>query len=107
MRAVIGGRKQAFVGSSAVFVAIDTALTACDEEEGCPTPWDYCCTPQDQIAANTLTIQVVDETGSPISSTLKGVGGLTELKTVVVSGKVRSTEGTVVVDAERIHVVGD
>lgn len=107
VRGVIGGRKVAFVNGRAIVLLIDEAMSYCVPEEGCPTPWDYCCTPKNQLVANTLTVQVTDDDGQPISSSLQGVHGLRELATVIVEGVVRSTEGSVVLDATRIHLAED
>ena len=106
VRAVIGGRKKAFVDSRAVLVGIDEGLAPCPPEEGCPTPWDYCCETPDTLLANTLTIQVVGDDGKPLTGTLKGVHGLEELKTIVVAGTVRTAGDTLLLDAKRIHVEG-
>lgn len=106
IKGVIGGRKKAFVEDRAMFVAIDASMDACSEDEGCPTPWDFCCDTPETIAANTLTVQVVDAAGAPLATSLKGSNGLKELDTVIVVGKVRSADGSVVVDAEQIHKVG-
>lgn len=106
VRAVVGGRKKAFVDGRAILVAIDTALKPCPDEEGCPTPWDYCCETKETLLANTMTVQIVDDKGAPIAASLSGVHGLKELVTIVVAGSVRNAEGSLVVDAKKIHVVG-
>ena len=104
VRGVIGGRKVAFVEGRAMMLVIDPALTSCADEEGCPTPWDYCCTPQEDLVANTMTVQVVGDDGRPIATSLQGQADLIELATVVVEGVVRSNEGSLVLDARRIHL---
>lgn len=105
----IGGRSKPFVGAQAMFVVVDTGLKACSDDEcdDCPTPWDYCCSPAEEIAAHSATVQVVGDDGEVLAQGLEGVHGLRPLAHVVVQGKVRSTDGGLLVDAERIHVVPD
>ena len=105
LRGTMGGRKAPFGGSSATFVVIDASLEPCPADEGCETPWDCCCQPGDEIAANSATVQVVDATGRVLPVGVDGTGGLAPMAQVVVAGKVRAIEGGLVVDAERIHVV--
>lgn len=104
VRAVVGGRKKAFVDGRAVLVAADTRLAPCGSGEGCPTPWDYCCESKETLAANTMTVQIVDAKGTPLGTDLKGAHGLDELKSIVVAGTVRNVEGSLVVDAKKIYV---
>ena len=104
VRGVVGGRKKVFVDGRAILVAIDPELKPCPDDEGCPTPWDYCCETQDVLLAHSMTVQVVGEDGNPLATSLEGAHGLDELSTIVVAGKVRNAEGTLVVDAHRIHV---
>lgn len=106
VRGVIGGRSKPFVNGRAVMIIIDTELKPCGADEGCPTPWDYCCETKEDLLANTATVQVVDADGSPLRQTLDGVQGLAALRTVTVTGTVRSTEGGLVIDAAKVHVAG-
>src|SRR5687768_15020565 len=44
----IGGDRNPWVEGRAMFVIVDPSppdptVKPCPEEEGCPTPWDYCC----------------------------------------------------------------
>lgn len=32
----------------------------CHPDEGCPTPWDYCCTPPDDLSKNMIVVRLVD-----------------------------------------------
>ena len=48
--------------------------------------------------------EIVDASGAPFPQSLDGVHGLAALRTVTVSGTVRTTEGGLVIDAEKIHV---
>ena len=61
----IGGSTEPFIDGLVVFTIVDPKLAHCADEEGCPTPWDYCCTPREQITANSATVQIVDGSGAP------------------------------------------
>ncbi|NUQ50691.1 MAG: hypothetical protein HUU27_12355, partial [Phycisphaerae bacterium] len=105
----IGGRREPFTKGSAVFLLADRALPACGEanpNDGCKTPWDYCCEPADVIAANTATIQIVGADGRPLAISLRGVHDLAPMAEVVVVGKVaqRSDDGVLVVNATGLYV---
>lgn len=102
----IGGGKSPFVDGRAIFTLSDMSLPPCSEKEDdhCPTPWDFCCEPLDDILRRTITVRVVDPAGQPVKSGLKGAGGLRELSEVVVEGRVssKSPPHTLVVDASAI-----
>lgn len=104
----VGGRTVPFVPGAAMFVIADSKLLSCDQRamDGCTTPWDYCCEPRDSLLANTATIQVVGADGRPLEANLAGEAGLAPLHTVTIAGKValRDDAGTLVINAERIHV---
>lgn len=104
----IGGRKKPFVEGRAVMVVIDPALPSCADnaDDACPVPWDYCCETQEDLAANTATVQFVDDGGKPLSVSLKGQRGLKELDWVTVVGIVEKTEtgGLFVVNATGLFV---
>jgi len=105
----IGGREQPFVDGRAVIVVADTALSMCNEREGdgCPTPWDYCCETPESIVANTATVIVADAAGTPLATSLRGVGGLEPGRAIVVAGTVsENAGGGLVIVAESIHVQG-
>lgn len=57
---VVVGRVKEITTGYAAFTLTDVSLKYCGEAEaeGCPTPWDYCCTPNDQIAAATIGVIV-------------------------------------------------
>ena len=58
------------------------------------------------ISGAVATVQVVDEKGSVLRVGLKGLGGLTELSTVIVKGTVApaSGNGVLIVNASGIFV---
>lgn len=105
----LGGRKEPFVDGFAVFLLADVSMSPCGAESDnpcCATPWDYCCEPRESLAAKTATIQVVGANGKPLRTSLEGQHGLKPLKEVTVAGKVaqRDDAGTLVINANRIHV---
>lgn len=105
----VGGRKDPFVAGRAILMLADAAVKACGErgcEDGCKTPWDFCCEPSESLSANTLTVQVVDEEGKPLKYELRGVAGIKPLSEVVIRGTVApgSGEKSMVVNATGIFV---
>lgn len=109
VEAKIGGRVEPFVGNRSVFVIADLALKSCDEsgDDGCRTPWDYCCVPAEDKKTGLATVEIVGDDGKPIRTGAEGVGGLEPLARIVVEGTVRAVDpkGQLVLRAERIHVV--
>ncbi|MCB9853274.1 MAG: hypothetical protein H6819_09285 [Phycisphaerales bacterium] len=109
VRGRIGGRARPFVDGAAVFVLTDAALKSCDQLHGdsCKTPWDYCCETPESMAANTATIQIVDENGKPIRESAEGRHGLMPLAKIVVRGEIasRSKDGNLVINARKIAIV--
>ena len=100
----IGGSTEPFVDGLAAFTIVDPKVPYCSADEGCPTPWDYCCT-QDQVKDNIATVKVVDETGSPVSGDARTVLGVKELSTVVVTGTAqRDDQGNLTVAATKVFV---
>jgi hypothetical protein len=111
VKGVIAGSKEPIAANRAIFTLADPSLETCDKMPGdtCPTPWDACCSQQDEITAKSITIQVVGTDGKPLKAPLKGVGGLAPLKQVIVKGKVRTADGQgdkkiVTLDATGIYV---
>jgi hypothetical protein len=112
MRGVIAGRKDPIAENRAVLTLLDPAVATCDKLKpgsamaDCKTPWDACCEPPEVLAANSATVQVVDEKGSVLKTGLGQVAGVKPLKEVVVKGKLHvSPDGkAVVVDASGLYV---
>ncbi len=104
----IGGQLEPFVESRAMFLLADKSLPMCSDrgDDHCPTPWDACCEPQQDITAKTTTIQVVDGQGKPLKRGLNNAKGLKPLAEVVVKGTValKPDEKTMVVNATAIYV---
>jgi hypothetical protein len=100
----IGGSPEPFVAGLAAFTIVDPKVPYCPPEEGCPTPWDYCCT-QDQVKDNIATVKIVDKSGNPVESDARQLLGAKELSTVVVQGTAqRDAEGNLTVAATKVFV---
>lgn len=100
----IGGSEQPFVEGLAAFTIVDPLIEPCGKEEGCPTPWDYCCA-QDKMKDNMATVKVVDAKGSAVAGNAKELLKLKELSTVVVQGKRQAdAEGNLTILASKIFV---
>ncbi len=101
---LIGGSSDPFVEGLAAFTIVDPKVPCCAPDEGCPTPWDYCCT-QDQVKDNIATVKIVDDSGRPVVHGARGLLGVKELSTVVVHGKaIRDDQGNLTVAANKVFV---
>ena len=103
VRGRIGGRRDPMTAEFAVFVMIDPAIPHCEIGK-CKTPWDYCCETPEYITTNSATVQLVGDTGKPISVDL-GKHLIKPLDEVVVVGTVgpRPTEEVFVIHATKLH----
>jgi hypothetical protein len=100
----IGGSAQPFVDGLAAFTIVDPSVQHCPPEEGCPTPWDYCCT-QDQVKQNIAMVKFVDAQGNPVAEDARQLLGVKELSLVVVRGKAqRDDSGNLAVLANELYV---
>jgi len=100
----IGGSAKPFIDGLAAFTIVDPKVPYCSEEEGCPTPWDYCCE-QNAVKENIATIKVVDDAGNPLSQDARELLGVKELNSVVVHGVAqRDDDGNLSVLADQIYV---
>lgn len=101
---LIGGSSDPFVEGLAAFTIVDPKVPYCAAEEGCPTPWDYCCQ-TDAVKDNIATIKLVDESGKPVASSARDLLNVKELSTVVVKGKAkRDEQGNLSVAANQVFV---
>ena len=101
---VIGGSSKPFVEGLAAFTVVDPKVPYCAPDEGCPTPWDYCCT-QDQVKENVATIKIVDDSGKPVTKDAREFLNVKELSTVIVTGKAkRDDQGNLTVAASKVFV---
>ena len=69
--AVVVGRVASIVPGHAVLTLMDASLPYCGQknaEDGCETPWDYCCESTDTRTANALVVEMRDAAGQPLRS---------------------------------------
>jgi len=88
----VTGRIGSVVPGFAVFTLMDASLPYCGEknkEDGCKTPWDYCCESGETRTANSLLVEVRDGKGKPVAGQL---GDLRLLDAVTVVGKLTKDE---------------
>jgi hypothetical protein len=103
----IGGEKQPWVEGRAAFRVVDAAFKPCNEREddGCKTPWDYCCDDTDELHKGMATVKVVDSAGKTVPVDARELLGVKELQTVVVKGKAkRDVQGNLTVLASGLYV---
>lgn len=104
---LIGGSEQPFVEGVAAFTIVDPAISPCGADEGCPTPWDYCCS-TDQLKDNTAMVKIVGADGKTVSQDARKLLGVKELSKVVVRGKAKQDEqGNLTVLADKVFVAQD
>lgn len=104
MEGRIGGSPKPFVEGIAAFTIVDPKVQYCADDEGCPTPWDYCCN-QNEVKENIAMVKVVDEQGQPVAKDARELLGVKELKTVVVKGRTeRDEEGNLAILATQVFV---
>jgi hypothetical protein len=100
----VGGQSKPFVDGMAAFLIVDPSLSPCPASEGCPTPWDYCCQP-DETAARRAMVKVVDDQGKVVAEDARPLLGLKELAAVVVRGTAQRDEaGNLTVLARGVYV---
>lgn len=104
---LIGGSQDPFVADLAAFTIVDPSIPYCSKDEGCPTPWDYCCK-TNELKGNTALVKVVGADGNPVSKDARALLGVKELSKVVVKGKAqRDSEGNLTILAQKVHVTQD
>lgn len=100
----VGGSAKPFVDGVAAFTIVDPKVPYCAEDEGCPTPWDYCCETH-QLKDNSALVKVVDDGGNPVSQDARELLGVKELAMVVVQGKAqRDDQGNLTVLANKVFI---
>ena len=99
----IGGERP-WVEGRAAFTIVDNSLKPCPPEEGCPTPWDYCCE-LDKLATSMAFVKIVDDKGAVVKADARKLLNVKELSTVVVQGKAKRDEkGNLTVIANKVFV---
>jgi len=103
------GSANVFIEGRAIMVMGDPEkITSCDLHPGdsCTTPWDVCCDDHDVIKNSIVTVQVVDADGKPLKQGFRNVGGIKELASLVVSGKVAegSNDANMLINATSLFV---
>lgn len=104
---LIGGSSEPFVDGLAAFTIVDAKVPYCAADEGCPTPWDYCCQAS-AVKDNIATVKIVDPQGNPVASDARDLLKVKELSTVVVHGTAqRDDQGNLSVLADKVFVRQD
>ncbi len=103
IRGRIGGRHSPISADSPIFTIVDLGLDYCGQhdDDGCPTPWDYCCETKSTITNNSATVQLITEnTVNPIAA------GLEALDEVILIGTVgpRPTDEVFTIRATGIYL---
>ncbi len=101
----IAGSKKPFVEGRASFSVTDLSIKPCEPDEGCPTPWDCCCVPKEELLPATAQVRFVGGDGKTLNVGAKELLGVRELAVVVVKGKAdRDDKGNLTVVASALHV---
>ena len=100
----IGGSTSPFIEGLAAFTIVDPKVHWCPPEEGCPTPWDYCCK-QSEVKENIATVKVLNEAGAPVAEDARKLLGVKELSLVIVEGTAqRDDQGNLSVMAKKVFI---
>lgn len=100
----VGGAVNPFTPGRATFLIVDPSLKPA---EACSCPWDYCESPEEELAAARATVKFLDNQGKTLQAAAKDIFGIKELTTVVIKGKARREEGNLTVVADGIFVRKD
>ena len=106
VRVVVGGTEHPVVEGRASAAIIDASVDnpCTGEDDHCPIPWDYCCTPQENRTANLATLRVTDDAGQVLKVNLSP--RIKPLTTLVIKGTVgpRPDDQVLTIDAQGIYV---
>ena len=104
---IMGNEKPFVEGRSAFILGDPEVLTACNEDpaDKCTTPWDACCDSPEDKKRGIATIQIVGADGRVLKESVEGVGGLANLASVTVTGKVAegSSADALIINAQAIR----
>ena len=106
VRGIVGGSPTPFVNGLAAFTLVDPGLVnvCLDEDDHCPTPWDYCCVDPKRLLESSVTVEFRDGT-APVPAGARGFHGLDHLSQVVVAGRAElDARGNVTVVATGLHL---
>jgi len=108
---VMVGRVGVEGSDRAYFTLVDPSLKACSEtplKDPCDTPWDFCCSPPEELAKLSALVQFRDGgelDGHLLQGNVLGFAGLDHLKSVVVKGKAeKDSSGNLTVVASGLFV---
>lgn len=100
----IGGSEKPFVEGLAAFTIVDPQIEYCTPDEGCPTPWDYCCK-TDELKSGMATVKLVDDAGKTVAKSADELIKAEELELVTVRGLARRDEaGNLTIEARSVYV---
>ena len=103
----VHGRVGDFVASRAQFQLVDEHYQPCNSKPGdtCPTPWDFCCVPPDELARAVIVVEF--RAGAvPSTANLVGFHGFDHLASAIVTGHLeKDAAGNVVLVASGLHVL--
>jgi hypothetical protein len=100
----IGGSAKPFVDGMAAFTIVDPKVAYCAPDEGCPTPWDYCCE-QNEVKQNIAVVKIVDAKGKTVAQDAKKLLGVKELSLVVAQGIAqRDEQGNLTLMATHVYL---
>ena len=103
---VVGGVDSPIVADRASATVIDAGVVnpCTKEDDHCDTPWDYCCTPNEDKTPNLATLQVVDDAGKVLAADL--TAHFNPLATLIVKGVVgpRANDEVLTIHATGIYV---
>lgn len=106
VRVVVGGTEKPIVPGRASAAIIDaTVENPClGEDDHCQTPWDYCCTPLEDITPNLATLQITDDSGVVLKADF--APSIEPLATLVIKGIVgpRPDKQVLTINAQGIYI---
>ena len=87
---IVQGRVQERTKGFGILKLMDTALHYCRAENGCPTPWDYCCDTREVRREHALLVEFHGADKSPIETV--GLPNTRLLDLLKVRGKLTKNE---------------
>lgn len=106
VRVVVGGTIDPIVQGRASAAIIDASVDnpCLKEDDHCPIPWDYCCSPQESRTANLATLQITDDAGKVLKANL--APRIEPLTKLVIRGTVgpRPDEQVLTINAQGIYI---